>query len=246
MAPVVRTTTTGWQARIDSFLAHRPDVALMAPMMVYLALLGVRDLLPPEHGVWAALLRGVGGLLAVWVVRRHLPPWGAPHWRIAIPAGILVAIGWVVGQHFFNSLGVPVRLPLPLFGEAGPPVDPRDVLGSEKLYWWSVVTRIAVAVITVPIVEEIFWRAFLLRALVSWADFERVPLGRFTWFSFLGTSLLSTVQHPDNWLVSIFCWMAFNALFYWRPSVLFLVIVHGVTNLALYVYVVEAGDWMFW
>jgi len=40
--------------------------------------------------------------------------------------------------------------------------------------------------------------------------------------------------------------MAFNALFYWRPSVLFLIIVHGVTNLALYVYVVEAGDWMFW
>ena len=40
--------------------------------------------------------------------------------------------------------------------------------------------------------------------------------------------------------------MAFNALFYWKRSILFLVLVHGITNLALYVYVVYTNDWMFW
>ncbi len=237
--------------RLDAFLSERPDVVLMAPIMVYLLLLALRDVswfgFTYEQRWITSLIRGVGALIALWLVSKHLPAWGRPHWYLAIPAGFLAAAGWVAGQHFSDYLGIPHRLPLPFFaGEPGPIVDPRDLLGHYKLYWGTITARIAVAVIAVPLVEEIFWRAFLLRALINWADFEKVPLGKFTWFSFVGTALLSTVQHPDNWAVSIFCWMAFNLLFYWKRSILFLVIVHGVTNLALYIYVVKTHDWIFW
>ena len=54
------------------------------------------------------------------------------------------------------------------------------------------------------------------------------------------------VQHPDNWGVSVLCWMFFNGIFYWTRSILCLVILHGVTNLALYAYVVRYADWIFW
>ena len=94
-----------------------------------------------------------------------------------------------------------------------------------------------------------FWidaGAFLLRWLIDRDNFERVPLGKFTWFSFLATSLLSTIQHPDNWAVSIFCWMLFNALFYWTRSIKCLVLVHALTNLLLYLYVLKVDDWAFW
>ena len=97
-----------------------------------------------------------------------------------------------------------------------------------------------------PVVEELFWRAFLLRALIDWHNFDRIPLARFTWVSFLGTSLISTFQHPDNWGVSILCWMAFNAVFYWTRSILCLVLLHGVTNLILYLIVLRVDDWSFW
>jgi hypothetical protein len=116
-----------------------------------------------------------------------------------------------------------------------------------------VTLRILCASTTVAFVEELFWRAFLLRALIDWDDFERVPLGKFTWRSFLLTALISTLEHPANWAVSIPCWFAFNGLMYWKKSVLFLVVTHGLTNLFLYVWVIyqavgrgNASAWMFW
>ncbi len=238
---------------LDRFASERPDVVLMAPMLAYLALLALKDLFPPEWNWLASVLRGVGGLWVAWLFRRHLPPWGRPFWGSATIAALLIAAGWYYGQYWLNSLGVPHRLPLPLFPGEPAPVDPREALGQGPLFWLTVSLKIAVASITVPVVEELFWRAFLLRAFISWTDFERVPLGTFTWKSFLLTSLLSCLQHPDNWLVSIPCWFAFNALMYWRKSILFLVITHGLTNLFLYTWVLvqavgggHASAWMFW
>ncbi len=96
------------------------------------------------------------------------------------------------------------------------------------------------------LLEEYFWRAFLLRAFIDWQNFERIPLGTFTWLSFLGTSAVSTLQHPDNWGVSILCWLVFNGVFYWTRSILCLVLLHGFTNLVLYLIVLRTGDWSFW
>jgi hypothetical protein len=236
------------QRRLDRFLTHRHDLALMAPFMSYLLLMGMGDaLISPEHHAelrWvAALLRGVGALLVLWAVRKHLPAWGTPLWHWAIPAGALAAFGWVVGQHVFDSLGIPQTLPG--LG-SGAVIDPRTRLGAAHLFWTIACLRITVAVTVVPLVEELFWRGFMLRALVNWHDFESVPLGQFAWRAFIGTALLSALQHPGNWLVSIFCWLFYNALFYWRKSILLLVLVHGITNLVLYLYVLEAEDWRFW
>jgi len=241
----------GW---VDRLARDRADIVLIAPMMVYLVLLALRDnVLPYEHRWLASLLRGVGGLWVVWLFRRHLPPWGRSHGLLAAAMGLLVAAGWYYGQYLFNALGVPQRLPLPVFAGEPELVDPRDTLGAGGLFWLTVVTRIGVASSTVAVVEELFWRAFLLRALISWSNFEKVPLGAFTWWSFLITSLLSTLEHPDNWAVSILCWFAFNALMYWKKSILFLVFVHGFTNLFLYIWVIlntvvwdNQSAWMFW
>ncbi|MFQ5807365.1 MAG: type II CAAX prenyl endopeptidase Rce1 family protein, partial [Phycisphaerae bacterium] len=239
---------------LNRLAADRPDIALIAPLAVYLALLALRDtVLPYEHRWLANLIRGAGGLWVVWLLRRHMPPWGRSHWPLALVMGVVLAAGWYYGQYLFNYLGVPQRIPLPLFSGDPEPVDPRDRLGDGGLFWSTVLTRIVVATSTVAVVEELFWRAFLLRALVDWHKFEKVPLGTFTWRSFLITALLSTLEHPDNWAVSIPCWFAFNALMYWKKSVLFLVFVHGFTNLFLYVWVIlntvyrdDQSAWMFW
>ena len=230
---------------LDRIAEDRPDIALIAPMLVYLALLGLRDNVFPYEYRWAAsLVRGIGGLWVVWLFRKHLPPWGKAHLPLAIITAALIAAGWYYGQYFFNWLGVPHRMPIPLFPGNFELIDPRDKLGTGNLFWVTIVTRIAVASTTVAVVEELFWRGFLLRACISWSNFEKIPLGAFTWRSFLLTSLLSTLEHPDNWLISIPCWFAFNALMYWKKSILFLVLVHGLTNLFLYLWVVlQAVQW---
>lgn len=229
---------------LDRWAASRHDVVLMAPLMTYLALLGLTHTLPETWQPATIALRGVVSLAAVWVFRRHLPPWGRPHWPIAIIGGVLAGWGWVVGQTLFDDLGLPGRLPL--FPGEKTTLDPRDALGAGTLFWTTWGTRMTVAVTAVPVVEELFWRAFLLRVLIDWHNFERVPLGKFTWLSFLGTSLISTLQHPDNWGVSILCWMAFNLVFYWTRSILCLVLLHAVTNLVLYLIVLRVDDWSHW
>lgn len=238
------STATGWSARIDELGRTRPDIVLVAPYMAYLVLLGLVSIVPPTWQAGAIVLRGVGSLWVVWLLRKHLPPWGQPRWLIAIPAGFFAAGLWYVGQYLFDGIGLGGRLPL--YPGEKVLVDPRDALGAYKLFWATAGLRIAVAITAVPIVEELFWRAFLLRAMINWHDFDRIPLGKFTWISFLGTSLLSTLQHPDNWAVSILCWLFYNALFCWTRSILCLIIVHAITNLVLYMHVMRVGDWAFW
>lgn len=248
---------------IDRLAADRPDLAHMAPMFVYLLLLGVQNLLPYDHRWIAALVRGLGGLAVVFLLRRHLPLVGRPHVGLAAACGLVCAAGWFYGQYLCNAIGVPHKLPLLFPGELEI-VDPRTALAADGAYWvarlglttvfWlDVATRIAVASITVPLVEELFWRAFLLRAFIDWHSFEKIPLGTPSVRAFVLTALLSTLQHPANWLVSIPCWFAFNGLMYWKKSVWFLVWVHGFTNLFLYAWVVhravgrgDASAWMFW
>lgn len=233
--------------RINEIGRERPDLTLMGPYLAYLLLLAVRDVVPVEWQFAANLLRGVGPLVLVWIWRKHLPPLGRPHLALAIGAGLLAAAGWAAGHHFFvDTLGLPRRLPL-LPGAPGDPAELSPFMGVGPIVAWiNIVTKIAVAVITVAIVEELFWRGFLLRALIDWAEFEKVPLGAFTWFSFIGTSLISTVQHPDTWAVSIPCWLFFNALMIWKKSLLMMMITHGLTNLFLYIYVLYAKDWALW
>jgi len=241
-------TKSGEPEWVTELGKKRPDWVLMAPFMVYLILLGFNDWVPKAYMPFMIALRGLGGLWVFWIFRRHFPPLGKPHVLLAIVCGVLVAAGWVAGRHFFNGITFGSKsLGGSLFNwlELSEVKDPRE--GLSPFSWWSqVVLRISVASVTVPIVEELFWRAFLLRALINWDRFEEIPLGKFTWFSFLGTSLLSTLEHPANWGVSIFCWFAYNGLMYWKKSILFLIITHGVTNLALYIYVILAEDWLFW
>jgi len=229
---------------IDRLATARPDIAYIAPYMTYLVLLGVTSIVPPIAQPWAIAFRAAASLAVVWLFRRHLPPWGEPYWPIAIVGGVLVAWGWMAGQYFFDSLGLPRHLPI-YPGGGGEWVNPHFLLGDRGLFrgtWWM---RLIGACTAVPVVEELFWRAFLLRALIDWHRFERISLGTFTWFSFLGTALLSMFQHPDNWAVSVLCWMAFNAVFYWTRSILCLVLLHGITNLMLYLLVWRVSDFSF-
>lgn len=228
---------------VRTLVADRPEFVLMGPFMFYLVLLALDDKFGELYRAVPIAIRGVGGLLAAWMVWPWLPRLGKPHLLLGVVFGLLSAALWVGGQHLFNGLGLGGAW----FGLKAPaePIDPR--IGLTATAWWSqAVLRIAVATITVPIVEELFWRGFMLRALIDYARFDKLPMHQFTWISFLGTALLSTLQHPANWGISIFCWMAFNGLFYWKRSLAFLMIVHGVTNLALYVYTIRRGDWQFW
>jgi len=105
-------------------------------------------------------------------------------------------------------------------------------------------SRIFGAAVVVPVMEELFWRSFLLRYLVN-DEFTRIAVGTFTWGSFLIVTLLFGVEH-DYLFAGMMAGVAYNLLAVYTRSIAQCVLSHGVTNLILGVYVLATGKWQFW
>lgn len=105
-------------------------------------------------------------------------------------------------------------------------------------------SRLVGAVLVVPVMEELFWRSFLLRYIVN-ADFTKVPVGFFSWGSFAITVVLFGLEH--HYLIAgMVAGAAYNLLLYRSRSLAHCILAHGLTNLALGVYVLQTGAWHFW
>lgn len=104
--------------------------------------------------------------------------------------------------------------------------------------------RVGGAVLVVPLMEELFWRSFLIRYIID-SNFEQVRIGTFTWGSFLLTVVLFGAEH--NYIYAgVMAGVVYNLVLYRTRSLAQCVLAHAVTNLALAVYVVFTGQWQFW
>lgn len=106
------------------------------------------------------------------------------------------------------------------------------------------VFRVAGAVLVVPLMEELFWRSFLIRYIID-KDFDGIQLGTFTWPSFLLTIVLFGLEH-SYLLAGMMAGLFYNILLYRTKSLAQCVLAHAVTNLALAMYVLHSGEWRFW
>ena len=145
--------------------------------------------------------------------------------------GLLTCVMWVLTDWTFT-----VTAPPQGFNPASLPEGAVRIIGT--------VTRVAGAALVVPLMEELFWRSFLLRYLIA-PDFESIPLGSFTWFSFLATTLLFGLEHHLI-LAGMIAGAIFSAILYKTRSIAQCVLAHAVTNLALAGYVLYTGRWYFW
>jgi len=182
----------------------------------------------PRAAVVAALL---------FVYRRHYVEidskdlLNARHALISIVTGVVVFALWI-------------KMDWTLSSQAAPPgFDPR-VLGDGPGRWVMTVLRCTGAVIVVPIMEELFWRSFLLRYLID-NDFLTVAIGRLTWFSFLATTLLFGLEH-HYLFAGMMAGALFSLVYYWTRSIAHCILCHAVANLALAVYVLTTAQWQFW
>jgi CAAX protease family protein len=104
--------------------------------------------------------------------------------------------------------------------------------------------RIFGASVIVPIMEELFWRSFLIRYVVN-ANFETVRLGTFTLGSFAATVVLFGLEH-NLWLAGMMAGICYNGLLYWTGRLWPCIIAHAITNLVLGIHVLATGEWYWW
>jgi exosortase E/protease (VPEID-CTERM system) len=104
--------------------------------------------------------------------------------------------------------------------------------------------RVIGAIITVPIAEELAFRGYAIRKLVS-ADFESVPQGTFTWLSFAVSSVLFGAVH-GNWVAGTIAGGGFAIALYRRGALADAVVSHATANALLAAYVLATHRWSLW
>jgi CAAX prenyl protease-like protein len=97
----------------------------------------------------------------------------------------------------------------------------------------------------VPVVEELFWRAWLMRWLID-RDFERVPLGAYLPSAFWITAVLFASEHGSYWEVGLAAGVLYNWWMIRSKSLADCILAHAVTNGLLAAYVVFGGAWQYW
>ena len=120
--------------------------------------------------------------------------------------------------------------------------------GLTELTSWSagiwLVFRVLGSVITVPLAEEFAFRGYLIRKLIA-KGFENVPLGQFSWFSFIVTSVLFGLLH-ERWIAGTLAGMGYALALYRRGQLGDAVIAHITTNALIAIFVLTQARWSLW
>jgi hypothetical protein len=149
---------------------------------------------------------------------------------LAVVVGLIVFAIWILPEGYY-----------PLLGDSE--FNPYK-FEKQPLVITLVVFRLIGAALVVPVFEELFWRSFVIRWIIS-SEFKQVPLGKFTWVSFGLTVVFFGIEH-HHWLPGLFAGAIYNALLYKTKNLWPCIVAHSVTNLVLGFYVLYTRQWGFW
>jgi CAAX prenyl protease-like protein len=114
---------------------------------------------------------------------------------------------------------------------------------SARIFW--IACRALGAVITVPIAEELAFRGFLIRRIVSPA-FLSVERQSVTLLPVLISSIAFGVLHGDRWLAGALAGLLYAFAYLRRGKIGDAVAAHATTNALLAGYVLLWGKWSLW
>jgi len=226
------------QAREAPLLSHAAWVRVL-PFLVYLGFLLIAEVLeragmPAQQVRWLYPVKtaAVAATLALcWRHYSELHQWrvSAARAAAAVLAGLLVFALWISLTQGWMVVGTPGGY------------DPRT---AGQLDWTLVALRIAGAALVVPLMEELFWRSFLLRWLDD-SDFASVDPSRIRAGSVAIAAVLFGFEH-NLWLAGIVAGLAYSLLYMRLRSLWPAVIAHATTNAVLGGWVVMTANWSFW
>jgi exosortase E/protease (VPEID-CTERM system) len=223
-----------------SFLSRRthaqaggtnPTAAYLTPLLALVAVYLMNDLIP-LHLPLLYPLGVVAGALMLWWHRNQYPFVFTPVLSLeACALGVIAFTVWIAlepaadaaqvegWQRELAALSLPAAVSLIAFRALG-------------------------STLVVPVVEELAFRGYLLRRLVS-SDFTTVPFARFSWMSFIGSSAAFGLLH-ERWLAGIIAGMLFALAQYRRGRLGDAILAHAITNLLITLYAIGWREWSLW
>lgn len=213
---------------MSPILLH-PAVPHVLPFAAFLLLTELARWVPNSL-LWVYPLKTIvaGGLL-LWF-RKTYSEIKLNFSLLAIAVGIVVLLLWIPLYGGYLLMSEPKI------------VNPYEMAGSLALPWIAI--RLFGSSVVVPVMEELFWRSFLLRYLVN-PDFRQVPLGTFTTSALAISVALFGVEH-NQWFAGIVAGLLYTLLLYRTKSLFSCIVAHAVTNFLLGMYVLTTQQWQYW
>jgi CAAX prenyl protease-like protein len=212
------------------------------PFALFMALLVLRGQAPADgswgfdpHWLYALTVLLVGAMLLFWrreygeLARQNAPD--ARQALLAIGVGVLVFVLWIQLDAPWMQIGEP--------SAAFVPVDAQG-----HLVWPQIAVRWVGAALLVPVMEELFWRSFLMR-WIAHPQFEEVDPRRAGLKAIVLSTFVFVLAHT-LWLAAIVAGLAYAWLYVRTGKLWTAVIAHAVTNGLLGAWVVMTGNWQFW
>ena len=173
-------------------------------------------------------------------------------WTLAGVVFGAVGIGfWLLPTALYDAWGLAGKTEglLKLLGvtERNEGFDP-GIFQNPLAYWSSLIFRFFRAAVVVALVEEIFWRGFLMRFVCDWeGDYWKQPFGRAAWLSFAVVTGLFMVAHAPVDYAGAFVYGSLTYLLcVWSKSLGACVIMHGTANLLMGLYIMKTGHYGLW
>ncbi len=224
----------------DQGVSNRLTLAYIAPFLTFILLMTVeRSVGLPA--AWFYPIRFFTILVLLVTVSRPAISFRASAPLASIGVGIAVLVIWIgpdllfgagYRRHwlFSNSLvGAPITSLSP------------ELLGS----FWFLMLRSASCAITVPILEELFWRGWLMRWLIQ-HEFAKIPVGTYSRTAFWIVAILFASEHGSYWEVGLVTGVIYNWWCIRTKNLADCILAHAVTNALLSAYVVYTGRFEYW
>lgn len=222
--------------RLQSLIGD--DLAYVAPMAAFLLMTYAgacwQSLYPAAYVAKTVI---VAGLLVLFWPRFTRIRWN--YWWLGALMGIVGVVQWVGMENLIR-----LRWPdYPRFSTAL--FDPFVQIHAPLLRWSFIAERWVAASLLVPVMEELFWRDFLWRTLLAPNDFKLAEVGERDWKTWLLVAALCSSVHVQ-WVTALTWGLMVGGLLMTTRSVGACIIMHGVTNFLLGLYVLKTGMWYFW
>ena len=223
---------------LQSIDSRRATVAYVAPFVAFVGMMAIERMIPlPPQWLYSVRFLIVAVLIGAvsWPYLSFRPsaPWAS------IAVGVAVFAIWVAPDVLFgyrhhwlfeNAITGTAASSLPPYLKAN--------IG-------FIVLRTVSSAVLVPIVEELFWRGWMMRWLIH-HDFLTVPLGKYVPSAFWLVAVLFASEHGPYWEVGLAAGIIYNWWLVRTRSLADCILAHGVTNAVLSGYVVVTGQWQYW
>ena len=212
-----------------------PALGYVVPFAVFIGFLVIHKLLPvPQAARFVIIL----ALLAIF--SRGLLPSRPSRAFLSVILGIGIFFVWIAPDLLIPGYRNSILFSNSIVGRPQGATEPSDQGNAIFLLF-----RVLNSVLTIPIIEELFWRGWMMRWIVA-RPFNRIPVGTYNAEAFWLVAFLFASEHGSFWDVGLIAGVIYNWWAVKTGNLTDCVIAHAMTNACLAVYVIGWGQWQYW